>query len=118
MIQHIQLLDTTEHFVIKREAFTADGYPVYSRCFVCPFCVRVWANISKGDSLAAATQDWHRPEGVPCELCESVEHHIAGSILEYSITFNGLDLDLLDALPEPLLRREFELTLKAFEQQQ
>lgn len=73
-------------------------YP--SRIHQCPVCFSQWAMVLR-DSDGAEVQISH------CESCGD------GSILSTS-NFSGIDYQLLASLPEPLLRREFELNLKAF----
>lgn len=88
--------------------FTPDGYPVYSRQLVCPVCCRIWAKITvEGDP-------WYRPEAAPCCFCpQTFDDEVPGSVLPYSISVAGIDLGLIDHLPEDWLRRELLLTLKA-----
>jgi len=96
---------------VDRLPFT-EGYPVYSRALFCPICRRVWGEIIEDTKIEPVCV----PQMVGCTLCNwtDPQHPVAGSILDYNITASGVDLDLLDVLPEPLLRREFLLTLKAF----
>jgi hypothetical protein len=90
--------------------FGVGGWPVKSKVLICPFCFEVWARCS------FAPDDFHTPVAVQCSNCEfSYKHEsqVPGSILDDSFC-NGIDWGLLARLPEALLRREFELTLKAF----
>lgn len=73
---------------------------------ICPLCYDVWARLKGSD-----VSHWlHRY--VPC-----IDHPqaafpygcwLAGSLLELD-----LQTQLFDVLPEPLLRREFELTMQS-----
>lgn len=55
----------------------------------------------------------------PCRYCWGAVHQILypvpGSVIVDWTGLGGWDDDLLEALPEDLLQREFELTLKAWE---
>jgi hypothetical protein len=113
------------HYPIHRDD-SCRGYPVYPSILVCPMCFRLWCQMK-----------WLPPEGIT-ELHPKFEPHavqaticadcfrfwpqhlhpdlnpVGGSLLDSS-TMNGYDVGLLQALPEPLLRREFELTLSSYE---
>jgi len=93
---------------IERSPFT-EGYPVYSRVLVCPMCKQVWA------MLTVEGKPVHRPEMASCIDCnyQSVDNPVPGSLLVYGIPTSNVDYSLLDVLSEKLLRREFNLTLKA-----
>jgi hypothetical protein len=97
---------------IQRDEFSCregfGGWPVYSRALICPYCLRCWAQ------LRVTTQDYFSLEPVSCLQCNrSTElNPIPGSLLDSQIC-NGIDWGLIDVLPEPLLRREFNLTLEA-----
>lgn len=114
---------TLTQFEVSREEFTCreglGGWPVRPRAFICPFCLRKWAQIDHPPALSR----FHL-ESVSCLSCKQPEWrnpfttdwwwvNPPGSILTYSI---GPDIDwgLLDCLPPELLKREFDLTLKAF----
>lgn len=71
----------------------------HSLVLVCPRCLARWA------VLAFDEEDMH-PQGVYCE------HHGDGRLIHAG---GAIDHPLLNALPEALLRREFELTLKELE---
>lgn len=111
MIEQHFSLKSSQCYDFSRTPFT-EGYPVYSRCFVCPKCITVWGVLLNIGGLGIVS----RAEVVSCEQCDwrdGVDVEIPGSILYYSIPVSGVDWQLLEALPEPLLRREFDLTLKA-----
>lgn len=82
-----------------------------SVALICPRCLRMWAVLAfEGDADI-------RPEGaycrrhIPRDLWFSNRPRVPGSIL----TGYSWDRPLLAALPEPLLRREFELHLQRLE---
>lgn len=99
------------HF--EREAFSwregEGGWPVYARALICPYCRDNWG------TLAIEGQNYFCCEEVSCELCNlsTPRHSVPGSLLD-SYTCNGTDWGLIDVLPEPLLRREFQLHLRSF----
>ena len=80
-----------------------DGYHyVHSESLVCPRCLKVWAVLHfQGDGDP-------KVQGAYCA------EHGDGRLLSI---YGPLDVYLLEALPEPLLRREFELTLKYLERE-
>lgn len=85
-----------------------EGFHHHSTLLVCPFCKVVWGWILYPSSIPIA-------ETVPCEHCKWHSVHrsgVPGSLLERGVQ-NRLDLDLLQFLPDALVRREFALTLKA-----
>lgn len=97
-------------------------YPACSRVFVCPFCRKTWAEI-KIDGKPVGEEEY-TVMGVPCERCgkptapwsfsDRSLHPIPGSLLDSDVLFD-IDWGLLETIPEPLLRREFLLHLKAAE---
>lgn len=95
--------------VLDREPFSPEGYPIYSRLLVCPKCCQPWAKLTvEGDAA-------HRPEMASCMFCDwsSEASPVPGSLIVYGITGDNVDWGLLAVLPENLLRREFNLTMKA-----
>jgi len=94
------------------------GYPIYAGMMVCPYCGRTWATLSWQDQ--SSVFEPREVRGFPCELCSSLEPQtlhpdlrpVGGSLLD-NHTVGGYNVALLEALPEPLLRREFELTLSS-----
>lgn len=101
--------DVAHDWAVQREALS-NGYPVYSGLMVCPICCRLWAKLIMED------QAFFEARSIPCEQHASACHPdlrpVAGSLLD-NPTANGYDEPLLQALPEDLLRREFDLHLKA-----
>lgn len=101
-------------WLIEREAFTwcehKGGWPVTSRAMICPWCCSIYAK------LLVENHSGFSFEGVSCEACArpTDRHPVPGSLLDSSMT-SVIDWSLVNHLPEPLLRREFELTLKAFQ---
>lgn len=98
---------------VKREDFCL-GYPVYSGVLVCPLCCQPWARLTAEGCPA------HEPRMVSCTDCQwhhpgyEFLHPVPGSLID-NPTIGGVDWPLLDVLPEVLLRREFLLTLKAWD---
>lgn len=96
---------------VEREPFSwregEGGWPVYSRALVCPWCLRVWA------TLEVFGQTGFVIDSSPCEDCPQWHDLPPGSLLASQVC-NGVDWGLITEMPEALLRREFELTLRAF----
>ena len=104
----------TDMWIVERPDFTPEGYPVYSRLFVCPCCHEVWAKVIREDQSPARPEMVSCGEMSTCQWTDELTAMVPGSLLDYGVTLPGMiDFDLLDILPEPLLRREFDLTLKA-----
>lgn len=101
--------DVAESWALERESHS-QGYPIYSGVMVCPFCVSIWAR------LTIQGEAFHEARSIPCrrhpEACHPDLRPVAGSLLD-NPTANGIDEPLLDSLPPDLLRREFDLHLKA-----
>jgi hypothetical protein len=99
-------------FLVEREEFI-NGYPVYSGLMVCPICRKIWATLSLE---TGEYKLFHEARTIPCEkhpeACHPDLRPVAGSLLD-NFTANGYDGPLLDELPEPLVRREFELHMKS-----
>lgn len=109
--QHITMRGSFWDFL--RQEFT-EGYPAYSRVMFCPVCLTLWAKLTiEGHRIYA-------PEMVSCTACDwkSDEHPVPGSLIDYDLTVSGIDVELLYTLPQDLLEREFQLTLKAAEKWQ
>ena len=85
------------------------GRVAYSHILYCPRCCKQWAALYFPDEKDC----W--PRGQFCADCGVVGdwNPIAGSLLVEE-GYGVIDESLLAALPIPLLRREFELTLKAY----
>ena len=93
-------------------------YPAQSRIFVCPFCRKTWAEIR------LENQDEFEAVCCSCERCAKPTrkigfsdrslHPVPGSLLDSDVLFD-IDWGLLYTIPEPLLRRELLLHLKAAE---
>lgn len=100
-------------YVFEREEFCL-GYPVYSSLLVCPICCETWARISIEDSRV------YEPRMVSCVKCKWWHkghehlHPVPGSLID-NWTCGGVDWPMLDSMPEGLLRRELELTLRAWD---
>lgn len=111
-------------YTIERSfSWQEEGMPgwsfTYSRVLVCPRCLKQWAHLAfqnsePGGGLPLGCLE---PTGVFCGDCgPGREGKVAGSLLDAPYS-SGVDLPLLYALPEPLLRREFELHLKHYERE-
>lgn len=101
--------DSCMSWECEREDYVR-GCPVYSAILVCPICFDVWARLDMDG------QPFHEARSAPChvhpEACHPDLRPVAGSLLD-NCTCNGYDYELLAALPEPLLRREFSLTMSS-----
>ena len=114
-----------DHYFLHRDN-KCQGYPIYPGILVCPLCFRLWCQMKwippEGVTELRPKFEYHEVRGLLCADCSLYwpQHlhpdlnPVGGSLLDNS-TINGYDVGLLDALPEPLLRREFELTLKSYE---
>ena len=99
-------------FLVERDDYL-NGYPVYSGLMVCPVCKKIWAELSLE---TGEYKLFHEARSIPCEkhpeACHPDLRPVAGSLLD-NPTANGYDTGLLEALPEPLLEREFRLTMSS-----
>jgi hypothetical protein len=104
--------DVAEVWSCDRDPFS-QGYPVQSGLFICPECCHLWAKLT----LAKET-NFYEARSIPCHRHPSYSHPdlrpVPGSILD-NPSCNGIDLPLLMSMPEDLLRREFDLHLKAYQ---
>jgi hypothetical protein len=115
------------HLSKRPEMYRTDAglgalYPARSRVFLCPFCRRSWAEI-KLDGKKVGEEEY-QVIACSCERCgkptkrigfsDRSLHPIPGSLLDSDVVFD-IDWGLLETLPEPLLRRELLLHIKAFE---
>jgi hypothetical protein len=102
---------TKECFKFEREhSYNNQLNVAHSRVLVCPVCVASWAVIKiEGSSMV-----W--PEAQLCAYCGVADEWmpVPGSLLVEE-GWGVIDDSLLEALPEVLLRREFELHLKTYE---
>lgn len=91
------------------------GYSVRSRALVCPMCLETWATMR----VLEGPHHIYDVCTTPCETCIRAAHHILhpvpGSLIDDWRGLGTWDDDLLDALPAELVKREFELTMKAWE---
>lgn len=102
-----------EVFSFDRPVPDAEGFHHYSSAKFCPWCHSAWALVTLGSDRHAY------PDTVPCEDCVWDSPHkwgVPGSLLERGVNYN-LDWNLLDHLPEALLRRELELTIRELEKE-
>lgn len=87
------------------------GYPVRGMVWVCPRCRMLW--------LMYESPGLYTIHAAPCEDCpeaaSEVIRPVPGSLINDWTGLGGIDEDLLDALPLELVKREFELTLTAWE---
>lgn len=84
----------------------------HSESFICPRCTKKWATLIFDDEIFC----W--PRAAFCVECEPPDdphykrwHPVPGALLQ-SVGWAIIDLSLLEALPELLLRREFILTIR------
>jgi hypothetical protein len=89
---------------------------IHSAIYICPTCEDIWARIR----VSGMWDAWSL--GMPCERCPSTRRQrIPGSILR-NVAYAGYpdldeaDIQLMRALPAELLAREFDLHIKALEQ--
>ena len=94
---------------LEREPLSL-GYPIHSSALFCPICRQAWAETH------AEPDEVHVPQMVSCEVCEWSDelHPVPGSLLVNDIFSDGVDWELLELLPPELLKREFNLTLRAY----
>jgi hypothetical protein len=97
------------HWYIEREhAFNDQHNVAVSQLLICPRCHKTWAKLEfDGDRCA-----W--PVAQFCENCNEPDEWIPvpGSLLNEE-GWGIIDDSLLAALPEELVRREFNLHIKA-----
>ena len=101
--------DICHSWTVSREDHS-NGYPVFSKILICPICLELWAKITlAGDHFWCA-------HSIPCVAHPSGFHRdlrpVPGSILDMA-SAPGIDEPLLSSLPVELLRREFNLHIKA-----
>ena len=109
----MQLYTVQGVFTVSRPLYTR-GCPVYNTGFVCPKCLKPWAQAKwvGGDELPQRIQPTY------CEACVQKFPHflhpdispVGGSLLDNSHA-NGYDFELLEVLPPALLYRELALHL-------
>lgn len=82
---------------------------------VCPACQRAWASLSYLDR-----RQWHYPIPAFCVDCpfEDWRGNIPGSLLLNYGYGHTYDTELLERMPEPLLRREFNIHLAWYKRQE
>lgn len=101
-------------YVHREHCFAYDGVSAYlaqSQILICPKCTRTWAKLTFMDGL----DQYHWPRAAFCNLC-NIKHALCpvpGSIFVEE-GWCIIDDALLAVLPAELLRREFELHLKAY----
>jgi len=106
-----------KQFVLMVEPFSG-GYPVYSGLMVCPVCEAVWARLVWSSLL---DKPYKEIRGFMCYSCAAENPHylhpdlrpVGGSLLDNPTT-GGVNYALLDAMPEVLVRREFQLHLEFY----
>lgn len=87
------------------------GFWIGSRAKVCPSCLSIWALMqTERDPVYGVDSQF-------CEVCR-VEYcnGVPGSLLDDRQSWT-VDWDLIRYLPEPLLRREFELHVRMIERE-
>ena len=87
------------------------GYRVHSAAFICPYCLTQWARLQVDDEKYFQLREI---SCLACYLPGTYSAQVPGSLLENPwIRPGGWDKELLEVLPPDLLRREFDLHLKA-----
>jgi hypothetical protein len=109
--QCIQLFDEVDdtHWVHRDHAYADQSHVAHSQLLVCPRCCTPWAKLRFDDD------DLCWPMSQFCEHCPLRDdwHPVPGSLLVEE-GWGVVDDSLLQALPLSLLKREFDLHLKAF----
>jgi hypothetical protein len=87
------------------------GFHIHSRAKVCPKCLEVWAlmRTEKGG-----------PFGIESQFCEGCRQGLDGEVVPGSLLDDRVswtvDWDLIRYLPVALLQREFELHVRAIQE--
>lgn len=94
----------------REHSFADDTKSAVSQLLVCPACHRCWAKLLLADEPLA----W--PRAAFCAMCGQSDmlRPVPGSLL-LEEGLGAIDESLLDALPQPLLEREFKLHEKAID---
>lgn len=86
------------------------GFHIISRAKVCPACLDVWAIMQ--------TENDRNVYGIESQFCAGCRTEyslgVPGSLLDDRMSWT-VDWDLIDYLPEVLLKREFELHVRMIE---
>ena len=110
MLRRQQIMLDSHLWTINRWfSFAGATKVAVSHCLVCPACGRTWATLSFPDDRLI----W--PVAAFCGCTQDADdwRPVPGSILVEE-GYGEVDDSLLNALPGDLLRREFNLTIKAF----
>src|ERR1700678_662890 len=113
MIRRMSIMLGDSPLVFLDREDHSNGYPIFNGVMYCPVCCKIWAWLAylEGGDLSLS-----EPRMIPCdqhpEACHPDLRPVAGSLID-NPTANGYDVPLLEALPESLLRREFELHMKS-----
>lgn len=94
------------------------GYPVYAVAFFCPICCEIWGRI--GITPDDDTQDvTFVSQMVGCLFCswKDERHPVVGSVIVNSTFFDFIDTELLDYLPEEVLKYEMLRTMSCITDQ-
>jgi hypothetical protein len=111
---HILISGHDRDYRVERPGFWK-GYSVVPRALTCPQCLDVWCTIIPEDNESPSCHDVVPATCVHCTAASRWMYPVPGSIINDWTGLGGWDDDLLEALPEDLVKREFELTLKAWE---
>jgi len=104
---------------IDREPFDfVEDFPLYSRVYICPHCKTQWGHIqtcTDWSTFCYSATGSYRIEVFSCARCfrPTAMHPVPGSLLDHDLG-DRIDWPLLALMPEGLVRRELDLTLKAF----
>lgn len=118
-VESSPLYEITRSFSWKSPGAAGWSY-AHSQVLVCPKCLRQWAHLAFQE-LSRTDVEHHClwPTAAFCSNCEvESERAPPGSILlDYGWGIGNIDLPLLWALPEELLKREFMIHLNYFEKE-
>jgi len=107
--QKLTVEGVCDTYVHREHSFDSQSHVAWSIMLICPRCQHPWAVLKFLED-----QDvW--PEAAYCEFCGIKDdwHPVPGSVLVEE-GWGVIDDSLLGALPENVLRREFNLHLRAY----
>ena len=95
--------------IVRHHSFNDSTHVPVSHILVCPACTRTWAMLQlEGDTFC-----WPRAAFCGCIQHTDEWHPVPGSLLVEE-GWGVIDDALLEGLPAELVRREFDLHLKAY----
>jgi len=103
------MLNDKLYHVERHHSFSNSTHVAVSTILVCPACTRTWAMLLlEGDTFA-----WPRSAFCGCISYADEWHPVPGSIL-IEEGWGVIDDSLLAALPDELVKREFQLHMQAY----